>query len=111
MNASVTPLLSVHSHVAASLKDGVPSLARVAVLLGTTPRTLQRALARAGTTYQEIVDEERRVLALALVRNSSTPMLGVARAIGFRNASAFSRAFRKWFGVSGRTLRLQSRDA
>src|ERR1700733_3770702 len=47
------------------LAHGEPSQEDVAELLNMSARTLQRKLGDAGTTYKEILDETRRVLALA----------------------------------------------
>ena len=48
------------------LADGEPSQEDVAELLHMSARTLQRKLGEGGTTYKEILDETRRVLALGL---------------------------------------------
>lgn len=62
-------------------------------------RSVQRALARAGTTYQEVVDlvrlERSRELLLTPLQ-----LQEVARRLGYAEATAFTHAFKRWSGVS-----------
>jgi AraC-like DNA-binding protein len=104
------PLLpAIRAHVAAELKHGDPSLAHVASLMGYQPRTLQRRLHSCGTTFQDLLEEIRRALALQYVGTGSSPLAEVARDLGFREASAFSRAFRRWTGETPRDYRSMAR--
>jgi AraC-like DNA-binding protein len=65
--------------------------------LGTSARTLQRRLAARRTTFQDLLDDVRRELALGhLARGRS--VTDTAFLLGFSELSAFSRAFRRWTG-------------
>lgn len=77
---------------------GIEEFAR---LLGTHPRNLQRTLVGLGTSFQQIRDKARRKKALELMA-SGEPLLieQIAEALGFSSASIFSRAFKRWTGVS-----------
>jgi AraC-like DNA-binding protein len=71
-------------------------------LLSAHPRNLQRTLVGLlGTSFQQIRDEARRKKALELM-GSGEPLLNeqIAEALGFSSASIFSRAFKRWTGIS-----------
>ncbi|MTI42438.1 AraC-like DNA-binding protein [Roseibium hamelinense] len=69
--------------------------------LGVHPKSLQRLLAELGTSFQEIRDEVRRQKALDLLSQSQPASNGeIADALGFSSAASFSRAFKRWIGVS-----------
>jgi AraC-like DNA-binding protein len=72
----------------------------IATRLDITPRTLARRLRAEGTSFQEIRDDVRRKLAESYLRKTAMPAADIALALGFSDATAFSRAFRRWTGVS-----------
>jgi AraC-like DNA-binding protein len=73
---------------------------RVARLLHRSPRKLQRQLQSAGTTFNTILNQIRQDLALQYVGDQDTNMTEIAFLLGFSESSAFSRAFKRWTGVS-----------
>jgi AraC-like DNA-binding protein len=79
-------------------KDGFPSLEEVASLLHLSGRTLKRQLAAEGVSFSEIVEEERRVGALLLLRAPELSIEQVAARLGYSNVANFARAFRRWTG-------------
>ncbi len=88
--------------IVAQLKGEVPTIGHVAKALAMSPRHLQRGLAHEGTTFQTLLDDARRELA---VRHLSAPDATVAKVawlVGFSEPSAFHRAFRRWTGRSPR---------
>jgi AraC-like DNA-binding protein len=88
-----------------ALPGGEPKLSWVARRLGTSTRTLQRRLASQGTSFAEIVDEVRRVLALRLLAEHGVSIREVGFLLGFSEPKAFRRAFRRWTGKSPRSFR------
>jgi AraC-like DNA-binding protein len=82
------------------LARGEPSQEEVAELLNMSARTLQRKLGDGGTTYKEILDETRRVLALAYLSAPRHSVSDVTYLLGFSAGSSFTRAFRRWTGQS-----------
>jgi AraC-like DNA-binding protein len=82
------------------LAHGEPSQEDVAELLNMSARTLQRKLGDGGTTYKEILDETRRVLALAYLSAPRHSVSDVTYLLGFSAGSSFTRAFRRWTGQS-----------
>jgi AraC-like DNA-binding protein len=81
------------------LPSGAPTLHDVAGELRMSPRTLQRKLRERGTSCSEVTDELRRELAVELVRREEAP-LTIAFRLGFRDATSFYRAFRRWTGTT-----------
>jgi AraC-like DNA-binding protein len=79
---------------------GDPGLIAIATQLGYAPRTLQRKLQEAGTAYHILLDEMRRELSIYYLREQKIAVSEVAFLLGFSEASAFHRAFRRWMGVS-----------
>lgn len=81
------------------LPDGLPTIDEVVTRLDTTERTLRRRLSDEDTTFEQLLTGLQRERALALLRGT-TPIAMIAHAVGFADASAFSRAFRRWTGKS-----------
>jgi AraC-like DNA-binding protein len=80
------------------LPTGAPSQAEVARALGMSPRALQRRLTTEDTTYAALVDDTRRELALAYLREGRYSMTDIGYLLGFSGAASFTRAFRRWTG-------------
>jgi AraC-like DNA-binding protein len=78
----------------------VPPLDEVARELRVSSRTLKRRLADRGTTFSGIVDEVRRQRAFLLLQNRELSVGEVAARLGYRELPSFTRAFRRWTGVS-----------
>ena len=75
-----------------------PQLEMVADQCHMSPRTLNRQLAKLQTSYQDVLDEVRKLKAIHLLEHSNMNIEDVANKIGFSDASNFSRAFKKWTG-------------
>jgi AraC-like DNA-binding protein len=85
------------------LADAEPTLAEVACRLNVSTRTLQRHLGGEGKTFQEVLDDTRRELARQWLSGSAGKLRSLtelALLLGFSSSSAFSRAFRRWFGMT-----------
>jgi len=70
----------------------------VARRLAITPRTLQRRLARAGTSFEALCDQARRASAEAYLKNTAFSISEVTYLLGYSEPTAFHRAWRRWFG-------------
>ena len=82
------------------LASGEVTATQVARDLAMSRRTLHRKLADAGTTWQQLVDDTRRDLALRLIEDPRRPIGEITFELGFSQQSAFARAFRRWSGSS-----------
>jgi AraC-like DNA-binding protein len=80
--------------------DAAPSLEQVARALRVSPRTLKRKLADHGTTFSVIRDDLRRQRALLLLDNRNLSIGEVAARLGYTELPNFTRAFRKWTGMT-----------
>jgi AraC-like DNA-binding protein len=102
-DAPPTNLAAAVRHlVRAHLPTGAPSVDQVALLLGTSARSLQRSLASRGTSLTAIVDSVRRDRAIELFLTGSVSVLEVALSCGYTDPANFTRAFRRWTGMSPR---------
>ena len=84
-----------------SVKDGEdwPTLAGLAAEFRMTPSTLRRHLEREGSSYRDIKDRLRRDAAIGHLTQGRLSVGEVGLLLGFREPSAFHRAFKKWTGV------------
>ena len=101
-------LFSVRRAVAESLRDGEPSLARVAKKLAMSPRTLQRQLNEQGVKFKNLVNDTRRRFALIYLRDRRNALTEIAFLLGYSDASAFNRAFKRWTGLAPSAYRAQA---
>jgi len=92
-----------------SLGEQKMSVRLAAEISGTTPRTLNRRLAGQGTTCVELLDQARLAKAASILTHTNEKLLAISLLLGYENASNFSRAFRRWTGLSPREYRRQCR--
>ena len=74
-------------------------------MVGLSSRTLQRRLAEQGTTFNTLLDQARFDLARQLLRDISVSVTDVAVELGYEDPANFSRAYRRWAGISPRNYR------
>ena len=78
--------------------DRSAAIRQVAARLGTTPRTLQRWLAKESRTYSEVREEVLREAALSMFATEGGPVDEIALRLGFSSRSGFHRALERWTG-------------
>jgi len=81
------------------LPTGVSGKDAVAKVLCVSTRTLYNRLEEAGTTFREVLDDTRRLLAEEYLVKG-LPVNEIAYLTGFSDTANFSRAFKKWTGHS-----------
>lgn len=78
------------------------------------PRTLNRRLQEAGTSFRALYNEARHQTACQLLRDTRASIESVATLLGYSDATAFNRAFSQWEGVPPgkwrRQMRLERED-
>ncbi|SIQ60246.1 AraC-type DNA-binding protein [Marinobacterium stanieri] len=79
----------------------------VAKLMGIHTRSLQRQLKRIDTDFRSLMEEVRFKLAQDALRQSDTALTDVALQLGYSELSAFSRAFKRWSGLSPQHWRVE----
>jgi AraC-like DNA-binding protein len=75
-----------------------PDAEAVSERLQITSRTLRNRLRACGTSFQQLIDDVRRQLAISYLESSDLHVDEVAELLGFRDRSNFRRAFMKWTG-------------
>jgi len=80
------------------LRGGTPKIELLAEIAGTSRRTLQRKLQKAGVSYSELVETTRFLMATEMLEDPDIPLIEVALMFGYENQSNFGRNFR---GISG----------
>ena len=91
---------------AAFSPDGPPRLDTVAREARCSARTIQRRLRDAGLTYKRVLDEVRLEAAAQLLQESELRIVDVAVDLGYSDQANFTRAFRRWAGVSPTQFRI-----
>jgi AraC-like DNA-binding protein len=104
-------LPAFHQLVGAHLGYDVPSVGRLAEELGTSIRSLQRALAAEGTSFSRVLERERMARARDAVIDESRPITEVGFTLGYSDPAHFARAFHRWFGMSPRAFRRRATTA
>jgi AraC-like DNA-binding protein len=84
------------------LPSGEASVEIVAAKLGISRQTLFRRLKTEGVTFAKVLDELRHKLALQYLNEKKISVNETAYLVGFSDAAAFSRAFKRWTGSSPR---------
>ena len=80
--------------------DKALSIEVIADLSECSPRTLQRMLREQGLTYSDMVQNARLKHAVARLRDSNMPITELALQLGYTDTAHFSRAFKRWTGVT-----------
>jgi AraC-like DNA-binding protein len=82
---------------------------QVARMTHLSQRTLQRRLAEAGTSFQELRDRVRADIALKYLRQSSLQAAQIAEILGYSEPAAFTRAFKRQHGMTPSLARRSAR--
>ncbi|KAF0845021.1 AraC family transcriptional regulator [Nocardia caishijiensis] len=111
--ANSRPIPSFPHTVRASILDDLAAggldLTAVAARFAASPRTFQRRLAEAGTTWRDEVEAARRERAEHLLRASDLPVQAIAARLGYTDARTLRRAFRRWTGQNPESYRRLAR--
>lgn len=99
----------IADRVKAEIFDQLPSgsltAMKIADALGISKRSLQRRLKARGSSLGALLTETRRELAAHYVADFGLSLGEVSFLLGYSDLSAFSRAYRRWFGKSPRQAR------
>jgi AraC-like DNA-binding protein len=91
---------SVRQTIRFLLELGELNLPNLAEVAGTSSRSLQRHLAASGLGFGRLVDEARFQAASRLLRDPAVRIIDVSAELGYTDSANFTRAFRRWAGVS-----------
>jgi AraC-like DNA-binding protein len=87
---------------------GGPSIEAAAASLALHPRSLNRRLQEAGTSYRAVLSEARFEVARQLLECTRLDLRAIAMALGYAEPSVFTHAFRRWAGVTPSLWRRQA---
>ncbi len=87
------------------LPEGYPNIAVAAEVSGMSIRTFQRRLADNHLSYSQFVDQLRFNEAVRLLQDPTIKLIDIAFDLGFSDAASFTRAFKRWTGLSPREFR------
>ena len=100
-------IVSRVSHQLLRTPGEFPKLDTVAARLSMGARTLRRRLGELGTSYQQILDDVRRELALEYLQSTNLSIQEVAELLGYSEVTNFRRAFVRWVKLSPYQYRKQ----
>jgi AraC-like DNA-binding protein len=98
----------IRTLVGSKLPEGEIDLEPIAAELGFSPRNLQRQLKSIDRSFSQILDELRAQTAMYYLRDPDFPVGEIAGKIGYREASSFTRAFKRWTGTTPLEFRKNS---
>ena len=82
----------------------------VALAVEVSPRTLQRRLKLAEISFNDLLNQEKAVIAKQQLSGEVSSISQIASRLGYSDTSHFDRAFQRWVGVSPREYRKQNQD-
>ncbi|WP_235950855.1 AraC family transcriptional regulator [Permianibacter fluminis] len=86
--------------LAAQLGPQLPRRGDAARALNISERTLARRLQAQRLSFEQLLDEVRRDVALHAVGQTARALNDIAQSLGFAEASTFYRAFQRWTGMT-----------
>jgi len=95
---------SLRQLVRSLLPQGDCNIKLMADTSGMSLRTFQRRLASEGLAFERLVDQIRFEEATRLLSDPTIQIAEIAYELGYRDASNFRRAFRRWTGTPPRTF-------
>jgi AraC-like DNA-binding protein len=82
-----------------------PNIAYVCDSLHVSRTTLLRRLRAEGTSFQQLLEETRRTLAMRYLTKSELTNQQIAHLVGYVDPNAFQRAFKRWTGTTPQSIR------
>ena len=90
----------VRSVLRTALLTGCADADHIASLFSIHRRTLNRRLNADGISFRDLVEQERYEVARQTLIDTGLQVAEVAALLGYADASAFTRAFRRWSGIA-----------
>lgn len=96
---------SVERLVADRLSKNEATLENVATELGMSSRTLSRRLANEGSSFKGIVENYRRAISDAYLKDDDLNITQIAFLLGYNEVSSFNHACKRWTGKTPSEIR------
>ena len=100
--------LAVRARLRDLLVRGCADASTVARSMGVSERTLSRRLAELGTTFRDVLDSFRAEESERLLLAGDRSMAEISAALGYNDQSAWTKAFRRWNGLTPKSWLKQS---
>ena len=107
IQASTSLRARIEALILPRLHTGEVTITWVSDQLGQSRQSIYRTLKAEGTTFETLLDELRHKLALDYLAGRKVSVSETAYLLGFADPSPFSRAFKRWTGVSPSAYRLR----
>ncbi|PTK89603.1 hypothetical protein BUZ13_11355 [Staphylococcus gallinarum] len=88
----------VRSQLYKKVHSGVFSIKEIAGSLGLSSRTMQRKLASENTNFKSELQKVQKEMTINYLSQSHLSIDEIAFLVGYSDASALARAFKKWTG-------------
>ena len=92
--------MQVRSRIIEQLPDGIPRQEHIAGSLNLSLRSLQRRLREEETSFKDLLENTRQTLARQYLRESHRSIGEITYLLGFSESSNFTRAFKRWTGMT-----------
>ena len=90
----------MRANIIASLTQDRAKLALIAQELNLTQRTLQRKLGDADSSFQQVLDNTRHILAKDYLSQRELSLADIAFLLGYQEQSAFNHALKGCLGLA-----------
>lgn len=93
----------VENEILAEVGGGrpLPSIGQIARNLSMSVRSFQRKLDKEGLYYKEVLESVRKTFAMNFINSQEDFNVNeLSDALGYSDASAFIKAFKRWYGVT-----------
>jgi AraC-like DNA-binding protein len=97
----------VTQHILLGMAQDQVRLSMIAGQMNLTPRTLQRKLSEAGSSFQSLLDQTRYQQAQHYLLQTDFSLTDIAFLLGFQEQSSFTHAFKEWAGQNPGAYREQ----
>ncbi len=81
----------------------------VASNFNMTPRTLQRKLKSEHSSFMTCLEKAKKEISINYLTRANLPLKEISYVLGYKNQSAFFKAFKAWTGVSPKQFKLHTR--
>ena len=93
-----SPLAEIHDTIARNAEGCEYRVEEIARSMNMSRRSLQRMVNDHGFTLRQLLENARRAKAQQLLRDPTISIAAIATQLGYSDARAFRRAFKRWTG-------------